>query len=315
MSDVVEVTPAEPRFQFSLADVFAALVSLAYPVLLISEIDLEELDRPEGVAVAVGFGLVLGFFLAIQYRRLWNSRAPWIVPPFLIFFWSLFLLPFGPWPWSWQSVAALLYICAFCSVTLALRNQKRGGRYPILVGSGGLLVGFLLWGVFQRPMVTPRRAVNEWSASTSIKALAEAQEIYRRTDYDKDGVPEYAASMQDLFETTPGAADLMLIDPMLAGADATLASPRPSSGYLFRLLTAQSANQPAGTKPWFDAKGNLVGGFAFVAYPAQYKRSGRNTFLFSGASSVRQKDLGPDTDTIVKAMTVFDPDTSWTPSE
>lgn len=312
------MTDAAPRFQFSLADVFVAIVALVYPAVIVSRIDIEALHDPERLAIAVVMGLLVGFLLAIHFRRLWNSQSVWFLPPFLFFSWSLFFTPYvgewGSYDWyGWRGITFCIPL-VFCPVLVGLWNHKLGGKHTVLAGFGGILLGLMLSATFSPSMVTPISAVNEWTAPNQLKALAQAQEIYRRIDYDKDGIDEYSLSLRGLFETNPGAADLMLIDRALADADASLPAPQPKAGYLFRLLTAQTANQAVGTKPWFDGKGNLVGGYAFVAYPARYKRTGRNSFLIT-PDVIRQKDLGPNTEAIVKAMTTVDPDASWSPSE
>lgn len=310
------MSDAAPRFQFSLADVFVALVSLVYPAVIVSRIDIEELDQPAFLAVAVGLGLLLGFFLPIHFRRLWNSRSIWFLPPFLFFFWSLFFMPYvgqwGSYDWfGWMGVM-FWFPPVFCTFVVGVWNHKKGGQHTVIAGVGGFLLGFLLSGLFLPSLVTPRRAVNEWTAASQLKALSQAQEIYKRYDYDKDGKPEYSATFRGLFETKPGAADLAFIDRAMADADATLSSPQPKMGYLFRLLTTSDANLQDRNSPWFDADGNLIRGYAFVAFPAQYRRSGRLTFLMSSSGNIYQKDLGPQTESIVKAITAFDPDTSWT---
>lgn len=58
--------------------------------------------------------------------------------------------------------------------------------------------------------------------------------------------------------------------------------------------------------------GQMTGGYAFVAWAAKYGDTGVMTFIVSAAGQVYQKDLGPGTDALVQAMTVFDPDASWT---
>ncbi len=55
----------------------------------------------------------------------------------------------------------------------------------------------------------------------------------------------------------------------------------------------------------------MIGGFALVAYPAEYRNSGVMTFIVSHAGKVFQKDLGPDTTTLAERMTSFNPDRSW----
>ena len=59
------------------------------------------------------------------------------------------------------------------------------------------------------------------------------------------------------------------------------------------------------------AKGNLIGGFGLVAYPAEYGNSGVMTFIVNHSGVVFQKDLGPNTARIASRMTAFDPDPSW----
>ncbi len=58
-------------------------------------------------------------------------------------------------------------------------------------------------------------------------------------------------------------------------------------------------------------KGNLIGGFGLVAYPAEYGNSGVMTFIVNHSGVVLQKDLGPNTARIASRMTAFDPDPSW----
>jgi hypothetical protein len=86
--------------------------------------------------------------------------------------------------------------------------------------------------------------------------------------------------------------------------------PEPFNGYYFRILTAQGSNAEGGAKSYI-AKGKMVGGFAFVAYPAVYRSTGVMTFVANQNGIVYQKDLGPNTEKIVSAMTEYDPDSSW----
>ena len=94
--------------------------------------------------------------------------------------------------------------------------------------------------------------------------------------------------------------------------------PQPYHGYYFRILDQQGASAPGGAMSYL-VKGKMIGGFALVAWPADYANSGVVTFIVSHAGAVYEKDLGPDTEAIVKTMTSFDPDRSWrkieTPSE
>ena len=89
------------------------------------------------------------------------------------------------------------------------------------------------------------------------------------------------------------------------GADAA-----PYHGYYYKVLTGQGANVPGGAMSYL-VKGNLIGGFGLVAYPAEYGNSGVMTFIVNHSGVVYQKDLGPNTARIASRMTAFDPDPTW----
>lgn len=88
-------------------------------------------------------------------------------------------------------------------------------------------------------------------------------------------------------------------------------APAPFHGYLFKILTAQGSKVPGGAKSYV-VNGNLSGGFALVAWPAQYDASGIMTFVVNQSGVVWQKNLGPETAKTVAAMKAYDPDSSWT---
>ena len=101
------------------------------------------------------------------------------------------------------------------------------------------------------------------------------------------------------------------IENATTGVDAAAPRhPQPLNGYYFRILTAQGINAEGGAKSYIAA-GKMVGGFAFVAYPAVYRTSGVMTFIVNQNGIVYQKDLGPNTEKVVSAMTEYDPDSSW----
>jgi Protein of unknown function (DUF2950) len=84
----------------------------------------------------------------------------------------------------------------------------------------------------------------------------------------------------------------------------------PYHGYYYKILTRQGPNAPGGAIDYI-ARGKMIGGFALVAYPAEYKNSGVMTFLVNHQGVVYEKDLGPDTGAIASGMTTFDPDKTW----
>jgi Protein of unknown function (DUF2950) len=88
----------------------------------------------------------------------------------------------------------------------------------------------------------------------------------------------------------------------------------PYRGYYFHILTKQGKDGPGGAKN-FLVDGKMTGGFAFVAYPAEYRVSGVMTFVVGEDGVVYEKDLGKKTDTVAKAMKEYNPDSHWTKSE
>jgi hypothetical protein len=84
----------------------------------------------------------------------------------------------------------------------------------------------------------------------------------------------------------------------------------PYQGYYYKILTRQGSNAPGGEVDYM-ANGNMVGGFALVAYPAQYRSSGLMTFLVNHQGIIYEKDLGWRTPDIALGMTSFDPDRTW----
>jgi hypothetical protein len=155
---------------------------------------------------------------------------------------------------------------------------------------------------------------NEMAAIFACGELVEAQR-----QYFADGKPgQYAASIagdpakhEGLFAKDGATRASDSVGPLLAGADATKSgSAEPFHGYLFRVLTAQGAAGDGGAMSYI-VDGKLTGGFAFVAYPAEYRSSGVKSFIVSGEGVVYEKDLGADTSKIAGGMSAFDPDASW----
>jgi Protein of unknown function (DUF2950) len=84
----------------------------------------------------------------------------------------------------------------------------------------------------------------------------------------------------------------------------------PYHGYYYKVLTRQGPNAPGGALDYV-VRGNMIGGFALVAYPAEYRNSGVMTFLVNHQGNIYEKDLGPDTARIAAGMTAFNPDNTW----
>jgi hypothetical protein len=88
------------------------------------------------------------------------------------------------------------------------------------------------------------------------------------------------------------------------------AGPQPYHGYYYHILSKQGPHA-AGGELDYVVNGKMIGGFALVAYPAEYGNSGVMTFMVNHAGTVYQKNLGPNTDELAKRITSFDPDKSW----
>jgi hypothetical protein len=109
------------------------------------------------------------------------------------------------------------------------------------------------------------------------------------------------------------------IGPLVAAAAAQgyvhrPGAPTPYHGYYYLVLTGQGKSAPGGAKSYL-VDGTMSGGFAFLAYPAQYRSSGVMSFLVGADGAVYEKDLGRKTATIAKTMQEYDPDSSWHKSE
>ncbi len=85
----------------------------------------------------------------------------------------------------------------------------------------------------------------------------------------------------------------------------------PYHGYYYKILTKQGPAAAGGAADYV-VDGKMIGGFALVAYPAEYRNSGVMTFIVNHTGEIYQKDLGPDTAAIAEKMMVFNPDPTWT---
>jgi hypothetical protein len=106
------------------------------------------------------------------------------------------------------------------------------------------------------------------------------------------------------------------IGPLIASAVAEGYSknqndgPTPYRGYYYRILTRQGKEAPGGAKSYL-ANGKMTEGFAFIAYPAEYRSSGVMTFIVGPDGVVYQKDLGKKTASLAKAMKEYNSDSTW----
>jgi hypothetical protein len=109
------------------------------------------------------------------------------------------------------------------------------------------------------------------------------------------------------------------INPLIAYARQNLPTDQvgehvPFNGYMFRILTSQGRHAPGGAKNYL-VDGKMSAGFAFVAYPVEYRSSGVMTFIVDESGTIYEKDLGPNTTKLAQGMTVYDPDSTWHKTE
>ena len=174
-------------------------------------------------------------------------------------------------------------------------------------------------------IVFRRIGKNEVSAMEACRELVEAQKQYFA--HPPAGFPKQFA--QKLVSEEGGhdglywhgAADEFNspIDSLIAYADGKDANdkaavPTPFYGYFFRILTKQGAHAPGGAKNYM-VDGKMSSGFAFVAYPAEYRSSGVMTFVVDKSGTIYEKDLGPNTTKLAQTMNAFDPDSTWHKTE
>ena len=159
---------------------------------------------------------------------------------------------------------------------------------------------------------------NELSTIASVRAYVDAQNEYASEDRDGDQVLEYAQHIRSspgqhdgLYWPADGAAAPSPLGPLLAAAVETHQTGAAYNGYYFRILTRQGSRPPGGAYDYV-INGNMIAGFALIAWPADYGNSGIMTFLVSHQGKVFEKDLGPDTAKAAAAIDVYDPDPTWT---
>jgi hypothetical protein len=88
---------------------------------------------------------------------------------------------------------------------------------------------------------------------------------------------------------------------------------QPFNGYYFKILTKQGAKAKGGAKDYIS-NGKMTGGFAVLAFPAEYRNSGIMTFIIGKDGVIYQKDLGEKTTDIAAAISEYDPDDTWKPA-
>jgi hypothetical protein len=167
-------------------------------------------------------------------------------------------------------------------------------------------------------IINRRVGENENEAIATVRAYVEAQQDYATEDRDADGVIEYAQKLV----SSKGKTDGLYWPPDQGDGDspagdfidqAALDKAKAGNGYFgyrFRILTGQGSNIAGGAHSYV-VNGNMLSGFALIAWPVKYGETGVQTFAVNNSGIVYEMDLGPRTEKIVAGITSFNPDDKW----
>jgi DUF2950 family protein len=172
-------------------------------------------------------------------------------------------------------------------------------------------------------VIARRIGRNELAVIQVCRTYVSAQKLYAARGHDGQPAKVYARAFRSdegrqnglYWASVKGQHRSPLGDLVAQAAEEGIAldkraQPAPFHGYYFKILTAQGSSAPGGAKDYVIDK-RMTGGFALVAWPAQYDSTGVMTFIVNQDGIIHQKDLGSDTDAQVKAMTTYNPDSSW----
>jgi hypothetical protein len=186
---------------------------------------------------------------------------------------------------------------------------KKGGRWVLDAKAG------------RQEVLRRRIGRNELDAIEVCRGFVEAQHEYASRKRDGSRVNQYAQRIV----STPGRQDGLAwrnpdgtwggpVGEEIAGviAEGYTDRAKPYHGYYFKVLKGQGPAAPLGQMD-FVVNGVMIGGFALVAAPAEYRVTGVKTFLVGHDGVVYEQDLGPKTLERFRAMERYNPDRSWTP--
>jgi len=163
---------------------------------------------------------------------------------------------------------------------------------------------------------------NELNAIQVCGAYVEAQREYASTDRERDGIIQYAQKVISdpyrrnglYWEVGEGEIESPLGPLFAKAAQAGYTKkdekPIPYHGYYYKILKGQGMSAPGGAYKYV-INGHMVAGFGLLAWPAEYGVSGVMTFVVNQNGMVYEKDLGPKTEAVARAMTLYNPDRTW----
>jgi hypothetical protein len=162
----------------------------------------------------------------------------------------------------------------------------------------------------------------ELTAIAACGAIADAQQLYFGQTHDGDKMKQYAqkfvsdeGKQNGLYwhvpeGQTPSPLGQLGDFAIAAGYTNAGDKPQPFNGYYFRILTKQGEKAQGGAKDYI-VDGTMTGGFAILAYPAEYRNSGIMTFIVSKDGIIYQKDLGDKTTEVAVATAEYNPGDGW----
>jgi hypothetical protein len=181
-----------------------------------------------------------------------------------------------------------------------VRNKAGAWKFDVVSGTERLRIA--------------RIGRNELAAMRAVLAYYDAQRDYATEDRNGSGVPEYARKLvsspgkkDGLYWPAPLDAEESPLGPLIG----TQQAKGPGYwGYNYRILTGQGKDAPGGAYDYIIG-GRMRAGFALVAWPVRYGDTGVMTFMVSHTGTLYEKDLGPNTDAVARAMTRFNPEKGW----
>jgi len=201
--------------------------------------------------------------------------------------------------------------------TVALYIGAENWPTPIpLVNKG--TVWYFDTGAAKKEILFRRIGRNEMSTIVVCRQLAAAQKEYYASQHNEYAQKIFSDEGQHdgLYWKAADGESKSPIGPLVASAVAEgyakdqNGAPTPFRGYFYHILTRQGKAAPGGAKNYI-VNGKMTAGFAFVAYPAEYRSSGVMTFIVGADGVVYQKDLGKKTEARAKSWKEYNPDSSW----
>lgn len=210
-------------------------------------------------------------------------------------------------------------------VILQIGNENWPFPVPIIKKNNGW---FYDTEAGKEEILNRRIGENELTAILVCRSYVNAQREYILKDWNGDGIFAYAQKLRSdrgkrngLFWRAAPGQEISPLGELVAKAwhegykkkKAAFREeePSPFHGYYFRILTRQGKNVPGGSYNYI-INGNMVGGYALVAFPSNWGKSGVMTFVVNQQGKVYQKNLGPDTIKVADMMKSYNPDNTWT---